>query len=77
MHSITKEDQDQERGPFFVVEKWGRYAVLSETEIMADEGVMLASGTCYTREEAEAALRQGLQDGTYKPEPGGFPYRIE
>jgi hypothetical protein len=39
---------------------------MSEPEIMEDESVMLASGACDTRAEAEAILRQGLSDGTYK-----------
>jgi len=66
------EPEAQERGLFFVVQMLGtpqiRYAVMSEPEIMEDESVLLASGGFDTRAEAEAALRQGIADGTYKPE---------
>jgi hypothetical protein len=55
----------KERGPFFVVEKGGKYGVMSEPEIMADESVMLASERFDTRAEAEAALRVGVADGSY------------
>jgi hypothetical protein len=60
-----------ERRPFFIVEKWchnGRrhsYCVMSESEIMRDESVMMASGDYDTRVEAERALKQGIADGTY------------
>ena len=59
----------KERGPFFVVEthtdNGPSFDVMSESEVMDDESVVLASGACDTREEAEAELRNGMSDGTY------------
>jgi hypothetical protein len=53
--------------PFFVVKKRGRYEVMSEPEIMQDESVTLASEPYNTHAEAEAALRRGIANGSYKP----------
>ena len=66
----TDEPEDDDRGQlFFITEKrtnQGRnLAVMSTSEIEDEPARQLVAGSFHSREEAEAALRQGLADGSW------------